>query len=269
LNDALVVIAGCGYDGVALTLDVHHCDPFNTDASDLRRLKGMLKALQLSVVIETGARYLLSKWFKHEPTLVCKPAAGRDLRQQFLRRAVDIAAELEAEAVSLWSGPRQADVSEHDSWKWLAEGCCKLSDYATRQGIVLGFEPEPGMLVDSLPSFDRLKAEVPSPAFGLTLDIGHVLVTEKDPIATVIHRYGKLIRNIHIEDMKAGIHEHRMFGEGDINFPPVLRALSDIAYTGLVNVELSRDSYRAPDLARRSLQLLKQWSAKGQASAIP
>ncbi|MCX7825788.1 MAG: sugar phosphate isomerase/epimerase [Verrucomicrobiae bacterium] len=268
LNDALVVIAGCGYDGVALTLDVHHCDPFNTDASDLRRLKGMLKALQLSVVIETGARFLLSKWFKHEPTLICKPAAGRDLRQQFLRRAVDIAAELEAEAVSLWSGPRQPDVSEHDAWKWLVEGCCKLSDYATRRGIVLGFEPEPGMLVDSLATFDRLKAEVPSPAFGLTLDIGHVFVTEKDPIATVIHRYAHLIRNIHIEDMKTGVHEHRMFGEGDVNFPPVLRALSDVAYKGLVNVELSRDSYRAPDIARRSLQLLKQWSAKGQASAI-
>ncbi|MFA5192263.1 MAG: sugar phosphate isomerase/epimerase, partial [Verrucomicrobiia bacterium] len=53
LNDALVVIAGCGYDGVALSVDVQHCDPFNVTATELRQLKGMLKALQLSVVIET------------------------------------------------------------------------------------------------------------------------------------------------------------------------------------------------------------------------
>ena len=32
LDDALALLADCGYDGVALTLDVQHLDPFADDA---------------------------------------------------------------------------------------------------------------------------------------------------------------------------------------------------------------------------------------------
>jgi sugar phosphate isomerase/epimerase len=268
LNDALVVIAGCGYDGVALTLDVNHCDPFETDAAGLKKLRGLLKALQLSLVIETGARYLLGKWFKHEPTLISALPEGRKLRLQFLRRAVDIAAELNAEAVSFWSGTRTREVPEADAWKWLADSCEDLTAYAAKTGMQLAFLPEPGMLVDSLTAFERLKACLPSASFGLTLDVGHVAITETAPVADTIRKYIGLARNVHIEDIRRREHEHLMFGEGDLDFPPILRALSEHGYAGLVNVELSRDSHRAPDVARRSLQFLKQWSAKGHASAI-
>jgi len=269
LNDALVVIAGCGYDGTALSLDVQHCDPFNITAAELRHLKGMLKALQLSLVIETGARYLLSKWFKHEPTLVSRQPEGRDLRLQFLKRAINLAADLNAEAVSFWSGPRAKDVTEEAAWKWLIAGCQEITAYAERKGVTLAFEPEPGMMVDTLAAFDRLKAHVPSPTFGLTLDIGHVFCTEPERFEAIVQQNAPVLRNIHIEDIKGGVHEHRMFGEGEIDFPPVLRALHAAGYRGLINVELSRDSYRAPDVARRSLQLLRQWAAKAQASATP
>lgn len=267
LNDALVVIAGCGYDGVALSVDVQHCDPFNITATELRQLKGMLKALQLSVVIETGARYLLSKWFKHEPTLISRQPEGRALRLQFLKRAVNLANELGAEAVSFWSGPRAKDVTEEEAWKWLIAGCQEITAYAERKGVTLAFEPEPEMMVDTLPAFDRLKAQVPSPSFGLTLDIGHVFCTEPERFEPIVRQNAPMLRNIHIEDIKGRVHEHRMFGEGEIDFPPVLRALHASGYRGLINVELSRDSHRAPDVARRSLQLLRQWAAKAQASA--
>lgn len=267
LNDALVVIAGCGYDGVALTLDVNHCDPFETDAAGLRKLKGLLKALQLSVVIETGARYLLGKWFKHEPTLVSALPEGRKLRLQFLKRTVDIAAELEAEALGFWAGVRSKEAHEASAWQWLADGCHDLTNYAKRAGVALAFEPEPGMLVDSLAAFDRLKAEIPSDTFGLTLDVGHAFITETVAFPAVLTKYGGMLRNVHIEDIRGRVHEHLMFGEGELNFPPILRAFGETGYRGLINVELSRDSHRAPDVARRSIQLLKQWSAKAQASA--
>ncbi|MGL5839906.1 MAG: hypothetical protein ACRCY3_15540, partial [Sphingorhabdus sp.] len=58
LDDALILIAEAGYDGVALTLDHHHFDPFAPGpARRAAALARRLKTLGLGVVIETGARY--------------------------------------------------------------------------------------------------------------------------------------------------------------------------------------------------------------------
>ena len=62
--------------------------------------------------------------------------------------------------------------------------------------------------------------------------------------------------NVHIEDMRAGVHEHLMFGEGEIDFPPVLKSLLRVGYAGGVHVELSRHSHDGPAAAGRSIQFL-------------
>ena len=49
--------------------------------------------------------------------------------------------------------------------------------------------------------------------------------------------------------MRRGVHEHLEFGTGEIDFPPVLRALDEVGYRGLVAVELPRHSHAAPDVA--------------------
>ena len=46
--------------------------------------------------------------------------------------------------------------------------------------------------------------------------------------------------NVQIDDMVRGVHEHLEFGTGEIDFPPVLRALRESGYRGLVAVELPR-----------------------------
>ncbi len=63
--------------------------------------------------------------------------------------------------------------------------------------------------------------------------------------------------NVQIDDMRRGVHEHLEFGAGEIDFPPVLRALADGGYRGLVAVELPRHSHAAPDVAARSLAFLR------------
>jgi sugar phosphate isomerase/epimerase len=60
--------------------------------------------------------------------------------------------------------------------------------------------------------------------------------------------------------MRKGIHEHVRFGEGEIEFPPVMQALAEIGYTGGVHVELSRHSHIAPEVARESIEFLRRVS---------
>ena len=65
----------------------------------------------------------------------------------------------------------------------------------------------------------------PGRTLQLTLDVGHLYCQGEVPIADYILRFGPRIVNVHIEDMRAGVHEHLMFGEGEMDFPPILAAL--------------------------------------------
>ncbi len=91
----------------------------------------------------------------------------------------------------------------------------------------------------------------------LTLDVGHLHCLGETPIAEVVRRWGDRVRNVHIEDMRAGVHEHLMFGEGKIDFPPVLVALSEVGYQGGLHVELSRHSHEGPVAAGQAMAFLR------------
>jgi len=256
LDQALEVIAELGYTGVALTLDHHHLDPYGPDLPGrVDEVRARLERLGLAVVIETGARYLLDPWRKHAPTLLDENPA---LRLDFLRRAVEIGADLGAEAVSCWAGVRAPDVDPAVAWDRLVRGCAAVLLEAERVGITLGFEPEPGMLVQSLDDWFTLRSRLGAPSgFGLTLDIGHCRCLESSPVPDCVKRAGPYLVNVQIDDMVRGVHEHLEFGTGEIDFPPVMRALAETGYAGLVAVELPRHSHAAPTVARESLAFLK------------
>lgn len=260
LESALEIIAGLGYGGVAITLDNYILNPAASDLDrQLELTKAILKKKSLACVIETGARYLLDPWRKHEPTLISADAAGREIRLSFLKRALDIVARLDGQALSFWSGIRHEDVTKADAWEWLIAGCRELSEYAGRYGIPLAFESEPGMFIENLADYQKLAKQVENPLFGLTLDVGHAFLTEDSSLADCILNYKNRIKNIHLEDMKKGHHKHLQFGEGEIDFSEVFDVLKEIQYAGLVNVELSRHSRNAVKAAGQAFGYLTKY----------
>jgi sugar phosphate isomerase/epimerase len=264
LGEALAVIADLGYDGVALTLDTNHLDPFDADlAHRTTAVAAELDRLGLAVVVETGARYLLDPWHKHAPTLLHDDPAKR---LEYLRRAVRVGADLGAEAVSFWSGIAPADTP--DAWRRLVDGTATVVDVAAVAGVTLGFEPEPGMLVADIAGWQRLHADLGGPpGFGITLDLGHCRCLEPWPVPECVSRVADHLVNVQIEDMRRGVHEHLEFGEGEIDFPPVLAALDDAGYAGLVSVELPRHSHAAPAVAARSIEFLRAAAREAAATA--
>ncbi len=262
LEDTLSILAELGYGSVAITLDHYALNPYAPDlAEQITRVQNLSRKLGLRLVIETGARFLLDPRRKHQPTLVSAGAPLRERRIDFLRRAVDIAYDLEADAVSFWSGTPTAETESRVFKSWLVDGCRRLCDYAAERQVRLAFEPEPGMLIDSMERFAELKEAVDHPSFGLTIDIGHLHCQGETPIADHLRRWRSLLWNVHIEDMRLGVHEHFMFGEGEIDFGPVLRTLDEIGYAGGVHVELSRHSHDAVNTARRALAFLRKAQA--------
>jgi L-ribulose-5-phosphate 3-epimerase len=93
----LPVLAELGCRSLAITPDRQLLNPFADGlAAECERWRQELDRLGLACVIETGARHLLDPLQKHEPTLVSSAAADRDRRRDFLCRAIDLAAELQA-----------------------------------------------------------------------------------------------------------------------------------------------------------------------------
>jgi sugar phosphate isomerase/epimerase len=262
LEDAIAILAEIGYQSVAVTLESNLLDPPDPRgvACAVERIKPILDRTGLNVTLETGSRFILDPRRKHQPTLLSGAEDDRRTRLEFLKAAVDIAAEVGAESVSLWSGIPDDHANDGELFARLTIGLMELLDHAAPRGVRLSFEPEPGMFIDTVAKFAQLHHEMAHPQFGLTLDVGHIHCLGDGSSVEQIQQWRDALRNMHIEDMRRGVHEHLMFGEGEMDFGPIFQALREIDYPGPVHVELPRHSHNAVEVARRSFEFLRRFA---------
>lgn len=257
LDDAIAILADLGYGGVGITVDWHVLNPHGPDwLREAERTRRLLERHKMRSVVETGARFLLDPRRKHQPTLLSPDPNERQRRLSFLVTCVELAKTLGSDCVSFWSGTAVDGAPEEELWRRLTQGCHALAAEADQFGVALAFEPEPGMFVDTLASFRQLQHHLGDVELGLTMDVGHVHCLGEEPVAERIVEWRKELRNVHIEDMCRGVHDHRMFGEGEMRFGPILAALDAIDYRGGAFVELSRHSHDAVRVAETSLEFL-------------
>ena len=272
LLDAMRLVAELGYEGIAITPDVGILDPYAAPDELIEDARAWANELGLAVSIETGARFLLDAQRKHFPTLMEEDAADRARRIDFLKRCIDLAKSLSGEVVSFWAGRSPEGVvgdsreANHDAavvernWERLTSGVRELISYAREREVSIAFEPEPGMFLERPAGYEELveRLGTDGDALGLCLDVGHLHCTGDLPEADIIRRYGNRLLQVHLDDIKDGLHVHRMFGEGDLDLPGVLAALLEVGFDGLAAVELSRDSHRGPEAAAEAFQHLRQ-----------
>jgi len=270
LEDALSLLAELGYGAVALTPDVGQLDPFRCTPGEVSALRAQAEDLGLALVIETGARFLLDPGRKHFPTLLEEGAADRERRLDFLARCADLARELGAPLVSIWSGQAPDGTTAagdgHGAealWDRLCAGLVDALNRARDAGVALAFEPEPGMFLERPGQFLELRQRLGAQGedLGLTLDVGHLVVTGDLPVGDVIREVAPYLRNVHLDDCPAGVHLHGPFGSGDLDLEGVISALMEVGYGGVASVELSRDSHRGPEAARQAMRELRRLTA--------
>lgn len=254
---AVELLAELGYRSVALTIDHGTLNPYGGHvANRQKQMRRALDALGMRSVIETGARFLLDPRTKHEPTLVTSDPAGRAKRIEFYKHCIDAACELGSDCVSLWSGVLRDGADDAAVMQRLVRGLAEVLDYAEQRQMTIGFEPEPGMFIDTMARFEQLLKQISHPRLRLTLDVGHLHCQGETPLGAMIERWGPQLVNVHLEDMHSGVHEHLMFGEGEIDFAAVLKSLLRTGYAGGVHVELSRHSHDGPNAAAKSIEFL-------------
>jgi L-ribulose-5-phosphate 3-epimerase len=124
------------------------------------------------------------------------------------------------------------------------------------------FEPEPGMLVDSLDRYRELRRRLGRDDLMTTIDVGHLVVTEKGAAHEHLAEFAGTLRNVQLDDARRGIHEHLPPGQGEVDFAAIFKELRRLKYAGPLALELSRDSHRAAEAAadafRRLAPLLEE-----------
>jgi sugar phosphate isomerase/epimerase len=267
LEDTIKILDELGYKGLALTADFHTIDPLGEHWRERsRRIDRKLRDAKMRVVIETGARFIVDIRRKHQPTLLDTDRHKALDRMHFIEACIRLAADMDADAVSFWSGAAVADSPSKIQMARLVEACLRLCDFAEGRKVRLAFEPEPGMFIDTVDKFAELHGKVNRRNFGLTLDVGHLQCNGELPIGDHIRRWSDWLWNVHIEDMKRGVHDHLMFGEGEIDFADVFAAVREINYKRGVYVELSRHSHNAVEVAKQSLEFLKRFDLKREST---
>lgn len=241
---AVTLLAAHGYRAIAITPDVCHLDPDHTTDAELDRVASQLRAAGLVPTMETGARFVLDPNCKHEPTLMTPDAAGRARRIEFSRRVAAMGARLGAKVLSFWAG-----IDRHpgpDSRERLLEGVRRTCAAVRAEGLEPSLEPEPEMAVETFADWRQVTAALGSEAPALTLDIGHLYAVWEGEPAAVVAAAVPFLRQVHLEDMRRGVHEHLLPGAGDVDFPGVLSALQTSGYEGPVCFELARSSHQGP-----------------------
>lgn len=246
LPDAVRLLADSGYDGIELSLNRQHVDPWSFADADADELRAVLEETGVvACSLATGDPLLLSER-PFEPALVDPDPSARERRLDLLRRAVRIGVRLSVPIVVFSTGRLPDGADREQALRVLDASVAELLGVLARElraagaapgSTVLGVEPEPGFLLETNGQVAELIERTGSEALRLSQDLGHTVVVEEDALES-LRRHLPVTRHLQVEDIAGRVHAHLVPGEGDIDFDAVGRILHEEEFTGWISVEL-------------------------------
>jgi hydroxypyruvate isomerase len=154
-----------------------------------------------------------------------------------VRAELKIASELGCQRLNCLAGLRLGDVSEEMQTTTLIENLRYAADAAARVGVLQVVEPlnafdAPGYFLPTPDTGFEIVERAGHPNLMLQYDIYHAQRMSGNLAATIAARID-LIGHVQIADSPA----RNEPGTGEINYPFVLQALDDAAYSGWVSLE--------------------------------
>ena len=258
LEDAIEVIGGIGYRGVEIMADVPHAYPPEMPDERVTRVWEQIEKLGMTVsnvnaftLFALGDTYHPT-WIEDDPTLIQK-------RIEHTKNTIRMTKLLGGRTISLQPGGPQGTLSREEALRRYEAGLRECLPLAQELGVVLAVEPEPGLVIQYSHECMEFLQRINHPNLKMNCDLGHFYCMEEDP-AKVLRACATWIEHIHLEDIKANrVHQHRVPGEGAMDWPEIFAAIHEIKYNGWVTVELYPYESTAPDVAQKAWDFLQKF----------
>lgn len=149
-------------------------------------------------------------------------------------------------------------------WDRFCDGLNKLGRVARGRGFKLCFHHHMGTVVQTSEETDRMMANTDPDCVFLCYDTGHFTFAGEDPLS-MLKKYVARVGHVHLKDMRLRVVEEArknnwsfltavrngaftVPGDGDVDFDPVFKVLSDAGYQGWLLVEAEQDPAKADPL---------------------
>jgi len=149
-------------------------------------------------------------------------------------------------------GARRVAGTTGEDYTLLARGLDQVTDIAESFGLTASYHPHLSTIVESPSELERL---MDTTRIGFCPDTAHLAAGGGDP-AAVIRKYPDRIRHVHLKDFRADPFQFLPLGEGDLDFPDIIRAVKESGYDSWLMVELDNyagDPRAAAEISKKYL----------------
>lgn len=235
--DALRDIAAAGYTGTEL-FDGNLLE----FVDEPRRLTDLLEETGLALVsVYTGANFVFDDIVDEEFAKI--------------ERAASMASAFGAKRLVVGGGAQRTNGPADGDFDRLASGLDRCDELATAAGILASYHPHLGTLVETPSALEKVMA---LSSIRFCPDTAHLAGGGGDP-AELIRRYQDRLAHVHLKDWDNASSEFRPLGEGDLDFPDIMRAIREAGYDDWLMVELDYydgDPKVAAEISKRYIERL-------------
>jgi len=235
-SDKFKLAKKCGFEGIEINVDANRTEK---DADELGKIARDAGVPIHSIVFGGWSAPLSDP----DPKVTQK---GIDGMKKTLRNAKAFGAD----AVLLVPAFVKEDVSYDDAYKRSQENVRKLISTARDLQVIIAVENVWNKFLLSPLEFARYVDEFESPWLRAYFDVGNVIIFGF--AQHWIRILGKRIVKIHLKDFKRKGYEWPNLLDGDVNWPEVRKALTEVGYNGYLTPELRQgDEKYLTDLSQR------------------
>jgi inosose dehydratase len=227
------------------------------------------RAAEMKQALEPHGLKLVSGWYSAQ---LLQRTAAEEIAAMAghldLMAGMGCAVMVFAEGTESNAGNRAAPASRHRKiaeaeWKEYGRRVTQVAAHMLKRGVRLAFHHHMGTAVQTEDEIDRLMQST-GPEAGLLLDTGHATYAGADPLELARKHAGRIV-HVHCKDVRRNVldralKEQTSFldsvlagvftvpGDGDVDFPPILKLLKQRGYSGWLVVEAEQDPAKAHPL---------------------